>query len=258
MVAMKILEIETNAFHTINYRSSGPRRQPRHLSLPCYRVQVDSLPQGMHSVLVSSDLQGREIGPQNRLLGEVLAEDMARLSAAGQIPTLELALLAGDLYAHPGCQHLGCTGDVTSVWQAFAQVFSQVVGVQGNHDQIRPAEMPANSQVLDGDVMHYQGLTLGGVSGIIGRRERHQRKSDTEFAKALLYLNTQACDVLILHQGPDDPEREQLGSPLVRRCLEKGGDALVVFGHCYWQEPWAEIAQHHILNVDQKVFLLTT
>jgi hypothetical protein len=50
-----------------------------------------------------------------------------------RVPT-SLAILAGDLYSAPGGDVRGATGDLRSVWSAFADAFAWVVGVAGNHD----------------------------------------------------------------------------------------------------------------------------
>ena len=34
-------------------------------------------------------------------------------------------------------------------------------------------------------------------------------------------------------------------------------DALVIFGHCYWQDPLAEIGGNQLLSVDGRVVVLT-
>ncbi|MDQ6968229.1 MAG: hypothetical protein Q9M14_06055 [Mariprofundaceae bacterium] len=50
----------------------------------------------------------------------------------------------------------------------------------------------------------------------------------------------------------------RVGEPLVRELLEKHGGGLVIFGHCQWQDPHAEIGKHQMLNVDGRVMLLVS
>jgi len=58
------------------------------------------------------------------------------------------------------------------------------------------------------------------------------------------------------HHGPDEPASGRIGEPAIRHLLEQHGESLVIFGHCYWDDPYAEIGKHQILNVDSRVFLL--
>ena len=76
---MKILSIEGQPFHEISYKSSGPSGKIRNSSLPFFRATVDELPTGISSIVATSDLQGREISGTNRLLGEVVAEELTLL-----------------------------------------------------------------------------------------------------------------------------------------------------------------------------------
>ena len=133
---MKIISIEEKPFHKIRFITAGPKGKVRKRDLPFYRVFVDSLPKGMSSFIATSDLQGRESGRGNRLLGEVVAEELSFLQEKKEVKSIDLVLLAGDLYEYPDCHKLGSTGDVTPVYNAFADKFKSVVGVHGNHDTI--------------------------------------------------------------------------------------------------------------------------
>ena len=253
---MKILNIEDAPFHQIPYRSSGPRGRVRHRRLLFQRVFVDQLAEGVSAIAVTSDLQGREFSERNRLLGEVVSEELRLLCDLGEIPSVDGIVMAGDLYDFPECNKLGGTGDVTSVWNAFAADFREVVGVHGNHDIIDEGQLDPKVTVLDGKVSSRMGLTVGGVSGIIGRADRNQRKSESEFSSALMRALKMELDVIVLHQGPDDPTTGKNGERLVRELLEKNGSSLVIFGHCHWEDPYAEIGEHQVLNVDGRVMLL--
>ena len=46
-------------------------------------------------LVATSDLQGREQDPKNRLLGELVAEELAVLHELGEIPFIHGVLLAG-------------------------------------------------------------------------------------------------------------------------------------------------------------------
>ncbi len=253
---MVILDIEQQPFYEIAYKSSGARGQVRQCLLPFQRVFVDQLPDGVSSIAVTSDLQGREQGDRNRLLGEIVSEELSLLSELGDISAVSGVLLAGDLYDYPECHKLGGSGDVTSVWNAFATDFDEVVGVHGNHDTVDELLITPEVTILDGAVSSHMGITIGGVSGIIGRADRNQRKSVSEFSDCLKKVLKKNPDLIALHQGPDDPATGRIGSSLVRELLEKNGSSIVIFGHCPWEAPYAEIGDHQVLNVDGRVMLL--
>ena len=250
---MKIIEIDEIPFYEIRYLSSGPKGQVRKCILPFYKVKVDQLPEGMTSFVVASDLQGREKGGKGRLLGEQLAEELKLMQDIGDISAVDLVLLAGDLYDYPDCHKLGGTGDVTSVWNAFAEAFPMVVGVHGNHDKIEGA-LADNTQILDGKSSNVAGFTISGVSGIIGKLSRNQRKSESDFMDKLSKSTSKKVDICLLHEGPDYPELNCRGNPDIREWLEVDGECLVIFGHCHWKEHLVEIGKNQVLNVDAKVF----
>jgi Icc protein len=253
---MRIINIEDNPFYQIAYRCSGPRGRVRQRRLLFQRVFVDQLAEGVSAIAVTSDLQGRESGERNRLLGEVVSEELRLLCDLGEIPSVDGVVMAGDLYDYPECHKLGGTGDVTSVWNAFAADFKEVVGVHGNHDMIDEVQLISRVTVLDGNVCSQMGLVIGGVSGIIGRADRNQRKSEPEFSAALKKVLKKNPDVIVLHQGPDDPKTGRAGETLVRELLEKSGSGLVICGHCHWEDPYADIGENQVLNVDGRVMLL--
>jgi len=199
---MKILNIEGQPFHEISYKSSGPSGKIRNSSLPFFRATVDKLPTGISSIVVTSDLQGREKNGTNRLLGELVAEELSLLQELEEIPRVNLVILAGDLYDYPDCRKLGGTGDVTSVWNAFAHRFEQVVGVYGNHDTVIEEQLNKNVNILDCTSETFIDLKIGGISGIIGRIDRNQRKSEEHFKNELIKLITKKNDINVLHQGP--------------------------------------------------------
>jgi len=248
---MKIINVEMQPFHELAYVSSGVSGITQ---LPFFKVAVDALPGGVACLVATSDLQGREYGGENRLLGEVVCEELELLQELGEIPTVAAVMLAGDLYDNPESDKKGCSGDVTSVWNAFASTFPAVIGVHGNHDIVDATTLSKQVTVLDGGKAGLHGLMLGGVSGIIGRADRHQRKPAPEFAKALQKV-LGSSDLVLLHQGPDEPATERIGEPMVRELLEKHGESLVIFGHCPWDPPYAEMGKNQLLNVDGKVMV---
>jgi len=253
---MKISHIEETPFYEIAHLSSGRRGTVRHCRLPFYKVYVDRLPEGVSAIAVTSDLQGREDGEANRLLGEAVSEELRLLADVGDIPHVNGVLLGGDLYDYPDCHKLGGSGDVTTVWNAFANDFEHVIGVHGNHDMVDDAALSGSVHVLDGNAVDCMGLKVGGVSGVIGSVNRNQRKSEADFCLMLKNVLKKDADMIVLHQGPDEPASGRIGEPAIRQLLEQHGESLVIFGHCYWDDPYAEIGKHQILNVDSRVFLL--
>ncbi len=225
--------------------------------MPFYRATVDYLPEGVSSFVVTSDLQGREDDQsQNRLVGEAVAEELLLLHEIGEIPFINFIALAGDLYDHPEMHKLGGTGDVTSVWNAFAKYFDFVIGVHGNHDKINDSAMASNTLVLDGTSSNIKGIRIGGVSGIVGRSDRNQRKSEDEFLRALTKVTRGKNNLILLHQGPEDNINQQLGDAKITAHLESKGDGIVVFGHCHWTKPFITIGKNQVLNVDNRLYLV--
>lgn len=112
--------------------------------------------QGITSIVALSDLQGRETGQRNRLIGEQVVDELIALQELGMISDIDLVILAGDLYDYPDCRKLGGTGDVTNVLNAFANKFEKTFGVLGNHDKVTEDKLLPNVSILDGNVIKYQ------------------------------------------------------------------------------------------------------
>lgn len=253
---MKVKNISPIPFHEISYNSSGKGRSV--LKLPFYKVTVDKLPDGVSSFVLTSDLQGREFDKNsNRLLGEVVAEELALLCELGELPPINFVALAGDFYDYPDLRKLGGTGDVTSVWSAFANLFPSVVGVLGNHDIIRLEELADNAFVLDGTTVQCAGINIGGVSGVIGSRTKNQRKSQDGFMKELQKVARYKNDLILLHLGPKGSLSEQKGDPTISEFFKSNGQGIVAFGHYHWQNPFATLGKSHLLNLDKRVFVVT-
>jgi Icc-related predicted phosphoesterase len=241
--------------------------------LPVHCATVDQLPQGLCAIIATSDLQGRErmrnsVSRPLRLLGEVLPE----LLVSRILPELEIAqggdigiILAGDFYTVPALDRRGGSGDVTAVWQAFADQFAWVAGVAGNHDTFGDSPSPRhglrNSQnvhYLDGEVAEVGGLRIAGIGGIIGNPQKLHRRTEDDYLAVLESLLESNCDVLVMHDGPDAPAAGERGSALVRELIELYPPTLVVRGHAHWQSPLVELVNGtQVLNVDARVVVLT-
>ena len=184
------------------------------------------------------------------------------------LPSLELApgqvgvLLAGDFYTVPGLDKRGGTGDVRSVWQAFADAFDWVAGVAGNHDLFGETATRPNfahpTYFLDGDCVEVAGLSVAGLSGIPGNPRRPWRRPEDDFIELVEELAFQAPDILIVHEGPEAPESGCRGSGRMRQTIEQFEPMLVVRGHSHWRRPLAELSNAaQVLNVDARVVILT-
>jgi Icc protein len=103
------------------YSTTSDKDQESFITLPFYYVKVDVMPEGIKSFVVTSDLQGRELNKvNNRLVGEAVAEELALLHEIGEVPSIDLILLAGDLYDYPELGKRGGSGIVTRVWNSFS------------------------------------------------------------------------------------------------------------------------------------------
>ena len=231
----------------------------RSVTLPFYRAIVDELPKGISSFVITSDLQGREENKTtNRLVGEAVAEELNLLYELGEIPSISFVALAGDLYDDPKFHKSGGTGDVTSVWNAFAKVFPFVIGVHGNHDKVQESALASNTVVLDGNSTNHLGIRIGGVSGIVGHSDSNQCKSQQEFMSALTKVTDDKNHLVLLHQGPEGLKNEQDGDPEITEHLVSKGSSIVVFGHCHWGTPFIELGKNQVLNVDNRLYSVTT
>jgi Icc-related predicted phosphoesterase len=241
--------------------------------LPLHEGFVDHLPEGIEALIATADLQGRERfqdqkekGPL-RLLGEALAERLETeiLPRFRLPPTHQTGvLLAGDFYTVPALDKRGGSGDVTAVWEAFADRFAFVAGVPGNHDtfgsSLEPprhlANLP-NVHYLDGDISEIHGLTVAGIGGIIGNPAKPHRRTDDDYLHLLRQILEHQPDILIAHDGPDAPAQGYRGSSLVRELLEASRPNLVIRGHAHWKEPLVELpGGTQILNVDARLVIL--
>jgi len=240
--------------HTLRYRSSGSR-QPEQRWLTVTLVPYHWSKSQAPCFLATADLQGRELGPKNRLLGEQVAEEVALLQKWGTVPELDFCLLCGDFYDYPDCHKRGGTGDVTTVLNAFAPLSPTTFAVLGNHDLISPESLDPRITLLDGGPQAHGPLRIGGVSGITGNPERNQRKSEADFLRAIATATTPYADILLLHQGPQGPSEEYRGWDGVNESLAQQTDTLVVFGHCYWPKPIYSEAENTFCNVDSRVLI---
>ena len=100
-------------------------------------------------------------------------------------------------------------------------------------------------------------VNVAGIGGIVGNPRKPHRKIDEDFAAHIKRLLSNAPSILVMHDGPDDPEQGQQGSPMIRQVLERQNSTLLIRGYEHWHEPFAEFANGtQVLNVDCRVAIL--
>lgn len=265
---MRVLHIDPEPVHVLEYQDASPRGGTQLRRLPLLRGVADGLPPGIDALLVSADLQGRaplaSAGGASCLLGEVLAAEYATLAELDLVPHPDFTgvVLAGDLYAAPGADKMGATGDVRPVWRAFGGAFRWVVGAAGNHDLFGGAQErkwfmgEPGTYLLDGAAATLDGLRFAGVGGICGNPGKENRRRPAEFVAAVRAALAGRPHVLVLHEGPDGGVPELRGNPEVRAAVD-GSKTLVVCGHVHWNTPLATLAGGtQVLNVDARAVVL--
>lgn len=250
---MRLIAESLEVIHAMPYVCSGHKGEPVAQTLDFVVIRAEGLPDEVDALVATADLQGRD-RPGGRLLGEWVAEELHAMSELGVIPVPSAVLLAGDFYDDPLCSKRGRTGDVQPVWQAFASRFPKVTGVHGNHDLLK--QVPGDARVLDGTVENVAGIRLGGLCGIMGRSTRLNRRDPADYLARYRSVLDQAPDIMMSHCGPDHPASGRIGEASIRELLEKSGDSLVIFGHCHWRDPIAEIGRNQVLNVDARMVVI--
>lgn len=260
---LRVQHLQPEPLHTMPYRSAAPGgRGSVPMTLPVFEAKATGLPEALDALVLTSDLQGIAVtsaGPL--LLGEALAEELLVLCESGLLPPASRVgvLLAGDLFSSPRADTRGASGDVRVVWRAFANRFRWVAGVAGNHDHFgTPDELralKARVHLLDVDQVSLDGLVVGGVSGIIGKPGKLNRKVEKDFCRGI-QVAARGSDVLVLHEPPVGPAPDQIGKAEVRDALLASEARFVVCGHAHWHTMLAEIGEVQVLNVDGRVVVL--
>jgi 3',5'-cyclic-AMP phosphodiesterase len=262
---MRLVGTRPERLATVPYRAAGPGGVPQNVQLSVERLPVDKLPAGCDALLAAGDLQGvapSPFGGDPELLGIALADYLRVWAESGLLPPPGRVgvLLTGDLYSAPGADRRGASGAVLDVWLAFAAAGCPMVfGVAGNHDEVtavQVAEFGRDVALLDGDRRGFGGVTVAGISGIVGDPGRALRRTEKDFLNLLGKLTMPRPDVLLLHEGPAGDRAGQLGRAAVRSTLERRAPALTLCGHVHWAEPVAVLGDGHIVNVDARAVVL--
>lgn len=267
---IKIHSITEAPLACIPFLNVSSRREVVRESLPIIKATVDGLPKGLEAILVTADLQGREVvkGGWGRLLGVALPELCQALVEQHLLPQLDRVgvILGGDFYTREAMDRRGGSGDVRPVWSAFSEHFRWVAGVAGNHDFFgKTPSVPDFKAFLRQPKIHFldrasvslDGLKIAGLSGVIGdNTNKLFRRPEKAFAKEAASLAAAGPDVLVMHDGPDG-DANQRGSASVREALEGTMPTLVIRGHAHWAFPLATLRNGtQVLNVDSRVILL--
>jgi hypothetical protein len=264
---MRLVGTRPERLAMVPYRAAGPGGVPQNIQLGIERLRVDRLPDGCDALIAAGDLQGVAPSPYGgdpELLGIALGDYLGVWAESGLLPPPGRVgvLLTGDLYSAPGADRRGASGAVLDVWLAFAAAGCPMVfGVAGNHDEVtaaQVAELGPDVALLDGDRRGFGGVTVAGISGIIGQSGRALRRTEKEFLGLVGKVATPPMDVLLLHEGPSGERANQLGRPAIRGTLERRAPALTLCGHVHWDEPVAVLGDGHIVNVDARVVVFTT
>ncbi|MGF9910399.1 metallophosphoesterase family protein [Brevibacillus porteri] len=265
---IQITKIEEEPVEQVSYLAAGANGKGVVPSrLPIFFGEMANIPDAYDAMIITSDLQGViESGHgQQVLLGEALPE-MVSLLLQIERPSISrervLVLLCGDLYADPWKR--GSSGDPSSVWHAFQREFGEVVGVVGNHDLFDSgtfAQLQGMADITvinDPEMVQVSQLRIAGLGGIVGRADKPNRRERKEFLKGMRELLRKLPDILLLHQGPDEPSFALQGLPEIRECLQQHPPVLVCCGHVHWARSWIELAQGtQVLNADGKLFVFT-
>jgi hypothetical protein len=264
---VRILHLNEQASFTILYLNAAPGGGRESSTFPIHLGIADALPDALDAIFLTSDLQGIcPIGGESVLLGVALAEHLGELADGSDLPVSERigVILAGDLYSDPSATVRGATGDVRSVWNAFADRFAFVAGVAGNHDlfgegtELSRFRSAPGIHLLDGDRVEFGGLAIAGVGGVIGNSiGKNRRRREKDYLRLLDQVLDLEPAVVVLHQGPDGGEPRLRGHAAIREHIRAAHPHLTVFGHCHWSKPLVEPdAGHQLLNVDGRGVLL--
>lgn len=268
---MRIVHVDPTPLHDVVHQSARSGGGVEVRSLHILHARADTLPADVDALVVTSDLQGvapcRSKSGATGLLGIAVAEAVAALVDDGLVPGMAVpearpavgVWLAGDLYSSPAANKRGADGDCTPVWQAFADRFSWVIGVQGNHDFYSSdlhAVLSRNAALLDGSIEERGGVRVGGVGLIAGVKMKPNRRDEREQARRIQAVTAQRPDVLLLHEGPPGADGQR-GKDWVFDAFDDNFSGLVVCGHTHWNDPVATTGRVQVVNVDTRCLVVT-
>ncbi|WP_044208757.1 metallophosphoesterase [Flammeovirga sp. OC4] len=257
--------LETYPYLEVGSRSIGQNNSPEilHKILPIYFGEYENVNTDIDLLIITSDLQGiAEENGQKYLLGEKLPSFLKTLIEI-ELPKCKKigVLLCGDLYT--SLEKRGASGDVRKVWEEFNNYFEWVVGIAGNHDTFgnesekEQFKSQENIHILHKEKIALNGMKIGGISGIIGRKDKVNRVQESDFLNGLTKLSQHELDFILIHETPDFPKNNEIGNSKIREHIEKLNSIRICCGHCNWDNSLANFDNGtQILNVDSKVILM--
>ncbi len=179
---MRIEKLNLDAIENIYYKTIVSGDKITVAKLPILIGAVSGLPKYIDALVVTSDLQGIvEKDGIEVLLGDILA-DYLPLFIEVELdlqPRNVGIILCGDLYAT--LSKRGGLGNVTEIWNHFNKNFRWVAGISGNHDsfgeikEFEEFKKKDSIHYFDKEVKHIDGISIAGISGIIGKPDRTNR-----------------------------------------------------------------------------------
>ena len=237
----------------------------KYKDLPIFEGQIHDSKASIDLLIICSDLQGMvKNNDDYLLLGEVIPSFLKTLIGIEyEEKGFEKigVLLCGDFFT--SLEKRGTSGDVRKVWNSFKKEFDWVVGVAGNHDSFgtmneKEEFLKAEGiHLLHNEILEKDHLRIGGISGIIGRKDKLNRMEEKEYLNALSRMLKKDIDVILLHETPDFPQKGFIGNSKIRETIEKAPTAFICAGHCHWSSSLVEFENNsQTLNIDSKVILL--
>jgi hypothetical protein len=140
-------------FAGMSYLNAVANGQSESTMLGFYRGWASWIPDELEGIVVTADLQGivpHPLTQKPELMGLAVVDQLVDLYLDGLIPSPArmAAVLAGDFSAL--AETRGGFGCVAEAWQVFASRFAQVIGVAGNHDNVRQVSR-GQGTLLDGN-----------------------------------------------------------------------------------------------------------
>ena len=174
------LEVDAEPFAGMSYLNAVANGRSESTMLGFYRGRASWIPEELDGIVVTADLQGivpHPLTQEPELMGLAVVDQLVDLYLDGLIPSPSrlAAVLAGDFFALADIR--GGFGCVAEVWQVFATQFAQVIGVAGNHDDVRQVSR-GQGALLDGDWVTMGPLCVGGIGLMVGHSIKPGRRAD--------------------------------------------------------------------------------
>lgn len=250
-------------------RREGSRRK----QFPVLTMASEIVPPHLDAPIATSDLlQARCASTAQSTEGELAGICAARaLEATLPIkfdihPSRCGVLLAGDFWSYPlGVEKRGGYGDVRPVIDAFADFFSGVLCIPGNHDiyEERPSRSPVcrswrqGPTLTDCGSVEWQGLRVGLAGGYVGNPKRPFRYENAEQESRLVAAISDRPQILLVHQGPPGSGRSRNGADVVESVLSiVDWPMVVICRHEHWDDRVQVLGNCVVINTHEAVLVI--